>query len=339
MGPSSKPERASAATLPVADRRRVLLSLAATAAAAVRPAAAQPVRRLHFLVPAAVGGGWDQTARSVAAALTSERLVDSVTFEHISGDGGGRAIGHLVATGQRQHDTLMVASTPVVLRAVRGVHRTTYRDLTPIAAVIGDYAVIVVRGDSPYRDFKALAAAIRREPRRLRVAGGSVRGGMDHVIAARAFADGGAMDPKSLVYLPYDAGGAALNALLGGHIEVLATGLGELLEAQRQQGVRILAVTAAERVPQAPNVPTLRELGQDVTFVNWRGFFGPPQVPPATADAHAALLARLHALPAWADVRAQHAWQPLLYTRAEFAAFLADEEAIARRVLGSLGIA
>ena len=330
-------------TRPAVTRRRALVGLggvAATAAIAARgprPVSAQEVRRLHFLVPAAVGGGWDQTARAVAEALTRTGLVESATLEHVSGGGGARAISYLVATGQTQPQTLMVGSTPIVLRAVRGA-TPSYRELQPIAALIADYAVIAVSADSPHRDFAALAAAVRRAPASVRVAGGSVRAGMDHLLAAKTFALASGIDPKQLVYHPYDAGGAAFDAVRGGQAEVLSSGLGEVLAPATAGQLRVLAVTAAERVPEAANLPTLRELGHDLTFVNWRGFFAAPQTPQATADAHAALLGRLVQTPEWEAICTRNAWQTLYSPRAEFAAMLEAEEATARRTLGALGI-
>ena len=320
------------------SRRQALHGLGAGLLAAGVPVAVsgQERRRLHFLIPAASGGGWDQTARAVAESLTRTRLVDTVTFEHLSGEGGGRAIAYMVATAERQQGTLMVSSTPIVLRAVRGAAKSTYHELTPIAALIGDYAAIAVRSDSPHRDFASLAAAVKRDPSSTKVAGGSVRGGMDHLVAVRAFSLAAGVNPLNVVYYPYDADGEAFDALLAGQTEALATGLGELVASPRRGEIRILAISAPERVPEVPDAPTMRELGHDVTFVNWRGFFGPPNLPAAVAASHAGLLADLNRSPDWAEVRRRYAWQPLYHSGAEFAAFLAAEEATARQVLASL---
>jgi putative tricarboxylic transport membrane protein len=292
---------------------------------------------VHFLVPARVGGGWDQTARAVADAMTRSGLVDSATLEHVSGGGGAQAISYLLRTGATQPQTLMVSSTPIVLRAVRGA-TPSYKELQPIAAVIGDYSVIAVRANGPYRDFQSIVDTFRREPSRVRIAGDSLRGGMDHVLSALIFAPAAGVDPRQTVYLPYDAGGNAVTALLTDQVNVLSTGLGELMGSPQAQDIRILAVTAPERVPEAPNLPTLRELGHDVTFINWRGFFGAPQMPTATADAHAVLLGRMIETPVWEETRARYAWQTLYRPRAEFAAFLAQQEATAKRVLTDLGV-
>lgn len=322
-----------------ATRRRVLGGLAAGGAllTGAGRALAQAQSRLHFLVPARAGGGWDQTARAVADAMTKAKLVQSATLEHVSGGGGAKAISYLITTGATQQDTLMVGSTPIVLRAVRGA-TPSYHELQPIASLIGDYTVIAVRANGPFADFSSLVSAIRRDPSSVRVAGSSLRGGLDHVLAARAFSTAAGVEPREIVYLPYDAGGNAVTALLTDQVNVLSGGLGEILGSPEASQLRVIAVTAAERVPDAPNLPTLRELGYDVTFINWRGFFGAPQMPAATADAHAVLLGRLLETPAWETVRSRYAWQTLYRPRAEFGAFLAEQEATAKRVLAALDI-
>lgn len=321
-------------------RRRALAGLGALGALAATPrlARAQAPERLHFLVPAAAGGGWDRTARAVADGLTRAGLVRGVTLEHVSGGGGAKAIGYLVATGERQHATLLVTSTPIVLRAVRGA-TPSYRELTPIAAVSGDYAAFAVRRDSPRGDFAGVAAAIRSNPAGLRIAGGSVKGGIDHLLVARTFNTASGADPRQLVYFPYDADGSALDALLTGQVNLLSAGLGQLLASPHRADFRILATTAPARLPEAAEVPTLRELGHDVTFVNWHGFFGPPQVPAATADAHAARLGRLLETAEWQAIRERHGWQSVFRPRADFATFLAAEERLARATLERLDLA
>ncbi len=330
------------ASPPAASRRHLLAGLGAGAAVLAglpRHGRGQTTDRLHFLVPAGVGGGWDQTARAVAEAMTRAGLVQSATLEHVSGGGGARAIGYLVATGQNQAQTLMVSSTPIVLRAVRGA-TPSYRELLPVASVIGDYAVIAVRADSPYHDFASLAAAVRRSPDDVWIAGGSVRGGMDHLLAARMFNAAAGVDPKAVRYLPYDAGGAAMEALLTlPQVDALSTGLGEVLERPERSALRVLAVTAPERLPEVPGAPTLRELGHDITFVNWRGFFAAPQLPASTADRYADLLGRLVETPEWDAVRSRHGWQSLYRARADFQTFLQAEEATAQAYLAALDLA
>ena len=74
------------------------------------------IKKIHFLIPGGAGGGWDGTARGTGEALTKAGLIDSATFENMSGGGGGKAIGYLIENSKSNHGTLMVNSTPIVIR-------------------------------------------------------------------------------------------------------------------------------------------------------------------------------------------------------------------------------
>ncbi|MGB0733685.1 MAG: tripartite tricarboxylate transporter substrate binding protein, partial [Pontibacterium sp.] len=162
--------------------------------------AAPVVDEVHFLIPGGAGGGWDGTARGTGEALTNAKLVGTASYENMSGGGGGKAIAHLIETAAQQQDTLMVNSTPIVIRSLTGVFPFSFRDLTPIAAVIGDYGAFVVRADSEYTTFKDAVDAFLKNPRSVKVAGGSARGSMDHLVAAMAFKAAGG-DPRAVKYV------------------------------------------------------------------------------------------------------------------------------------------
>ncbi|MBT4160177.1 MAG: tripartite tricarboxylate transporter substrate binding protein, partial [Gammaproteobacteria bacterium] len=116
---------------------------------------AEPVLmdKVHFLIPAGPGGGWDGTARGVGEALVKSGLVTDVRFENLSGGGGGRAIAKLIETASRQQHTLLISSTPIVVRSLQGIFPQSFRDLEVIASVIADYTAIAVRKDSPIATF------------------------------------------------------------------------------------------------------------------------------------------------------------------------------------------
>ncbi len=234
-------------------------------------------------------------------------------------------MAHLIATAQRQQGTLMVSSTPIVLSSLRGRMAQSWRDLTPIAAVIGDYITFVVRRDSEWRSWGQVVTALSEDPRSLKFAGGSVLGGTDHLVTALAWQASG-LDPKGLAYVPYDAGGKAMAALLSGETPLLTTGLGEAIEAWRAGLVHILAITAAERSPEAPEVPTLGELGADLQFVNWRGFFAAPGLEAQQIAARVDLLERMLSTPEWEEVRRRNGWVEIFRSGHEFTAYLEAQE-------------
>ena len=294
------------------------------------------VEEIHFLIPGGAGGGWDGTARGVGKALLDSKLLGQASFENMSGGGGGKALNHLISTANRQQNTMLVNSTPIIIRSLTGVFPQSFRDLTPIAAVIADYAAIVVPKNSKYESLKDLIADFNQDPRSVKIAGGSVKGSMDHLVPAMIVKAAGG-DPLKLVYVPYDAGGKAMAGLLSGDTQALSTGFGEALGLAKQGEVRILAVTSAERREQAANVPTVKELGYDMEFANWRGFFGAPGLSEAKAQAFRDLLAKMYVTEEWKVIRDQRGWQDLYKPGAEFTAFLEGQEKAIGGMMRELG--
>lgn len=302
------------------------------------PALAEPeVDHIHFLVPGGAGGGWDGTARGVGQALTRSGLLGSASFQNMSGGGGGRAIAHLIETAPGQRETLMVNSIPIIVRSLRGTFTQSFRDLTPIAAVIGDYGAFVVTSDSDIGSFDEVIERFQADPRSVKIAGGSVRGSMDHLVAAQTFQAAGG-DPRRVVYVGYDGGGKAMAGLLTGETEILVTGVSETIDQHRSGRVRMLAVSAPERIPEIPDVPTLSELGIDVVFINWRGFFGPPGLPLEKQEAYQEMFAKMYETEEWAEVRARNGWTNLFRPGAAFTNYLQEQEAILSTLLVDLGL-
>lgn len=307
--------------------------LAALVCAMAATAAAQD---MHFIVPGGAGGGWDATARATGLVLRSEGMIETASFENVSGAGGGRAIGMLIETADHQSSTLMVNSTPIVVRSITQLFPFSFRDLTPIARVIGDYQVLAVRATSDMRNVGDLLTRFRNDPRSVKVAGGSVRGDLDHLVPALALRAAGE-DARKLAYVPYDAGGKALAGFLTGEGDVLSTSLSEVMEYYRTGSLRVIAVSAPGRIAAAPDIPTYIEQGIPFEFVNWRGFFAAPGLDGEQADRYSAMLGAMLQTPAWEQLRLRNGWQNLYLDRHEFTRFLDHQENDIRQLLLELG--
>ena len=294
------------------------------------------IKKIHFIIPGGAGGGWDGTARGTGEALTKAGLIDSATFENMSGGGGGKAIGYMIENSKSNHGTLMVNSTPIVIRSLTKVFPQNFRDLTLIAGTIGDYAALVVPANSPYKNFKDLVAAYKKNPEKVAIGGGSVPGSMDHLVPAMAFKAAGA-DPTKVKYIPFDAGGKAMAGLLSGEIDALSTGFSEAVSMANSGKVRIIAVTSEKRVDAAPNAPTLIEQGYDVTFVNWRGFFAAPDLPSNMRKAYIEVLGKMYKTPEWEKVRARNGWVNIHNPGDKFMVFLAEQEKVIGNLMRELG--
>ncbi|WP_020410096.1 tripartite tricarboxylate transporter substrate binding protein [Hahella ganghwensis] len=294
------------------------------------------VDELHILIPGGAGGGWDGTARGTGEALTKSGMVETVSYENMSGGGGGKAIAHLIETADQQDGTIMVNSTPIVVRSLTKVFPQSFRDLTPIAGIIADYQALIVTNDSRYKTWGDVVADLKKNPRSVKIAGGSSKGSLDHLVpAAAAKAEG--IDPRQIRYIPYDAGGKAMAALLSGETELLSTGLGEALEMARAGQVRILVNTAPARVKAAPDVPTLKELGNGTVFANWRGYFGAPGLAKDKVNEYAQLLEKVQGTSEWETVRARNGWVNDYKAPQDFYAFLEQQEEDLGALMRELG--
>ncbi len=286
---------------------------------------ASNAERLHIVIPGGAGGGWDSTARGVGEALSRSGLVDTLSYENMSGGSGSRAISYLIETAERQDNSLMISSSPIILSSLRGIFPYSFRDLTPIAAVIADYGAFVVRSDSVHQDWSSVVSSFLADPRSVKVAGGSARGSMDHLVAALAIkASGG--NPKALRYIPYNAGGQAMVGLLSGETQMLSTGLSEAIALANQGEVRILAMTAPHPLPDSPGISTLVEQGVEASFINWRGFFAAPNYPQERATFYIQQLGKMYSTPHWEDIRAARGWTNLFVSGEEFIQFLQEQE-------------
>lgn len=297
----------------------------------------QAMERIHFLIPGGAGGGWDTTARGTGEVLTRAGIVPKVSYENMSGGDGSKAIAHLIETAERQSDTLLVSSTPIVLKSLKNIFPQSYKDLTPIAAVIADYGAFVVKTDSKYTNWHQVIEDFKLNPRNVKVAGGSVIGGMDHVVAALAFKKSG-VDARKLRYIPYNAGAKAMVGLLSEETQLLSTGLSEAMSLAEQGEVRILAMTAAARLDHAPGIPTITEQGVDMEFTNWRGFFGVPNLPAKKLVEFQNFLTRMYKTPEWENVRKRRGWSNLYIAGDEFEAFLREQENEMAMLMADLGI-
>ncbi|MCO4846721.1 MAG: tripartite tricarboxylate transporter substrate binding protein [Yoonia sp.] len=294
------------------------------------------VDSIHFIIPGGAGGGWDGTARGTGEALTNAGLVGSASYENMSGGGGGVAIAYMIENAESNEGTLMVNSTPIVIRSLTGVFPQSFRDLTLVAGTIGDYAAIVVGKDSPLNSMADLVAAYDADPSATAIGGGSVPGGMDHLVAAMTMEAAG-KDALDVKYIPYDAGGKAMAALLSGEIAALSTGFSEAVDLANAGEVKIIGVTSPERIAAAPDAMTMVEQGIDTEFVNWRGFFGAPGLSAEKTAQYQAALEQMYDTPEWETVRARNGWVNIHNSGDDFRTFLEAQETAIGDLMKKLG--
>jgi tripartite-type tricarboxylate transporter receptor subunit TctC len=271
--------------------RRRLLKLLAAAPASVPPlladASAQssdwPRRNINIIVPFPPGGQGDLAARPVADALS--RTLGRAVFVENRGGAGGKIGNAFVARAEPDGYTLLctLSSLAVLPEADRLFNRPVayeVTDLAPIARLLADPTVLAVSTSSPWRTLEDFVADAKRAPGTIPY-GSSGSYGTLHV-AMEMFATEAGI---KLLHVPYSGGGPALNALLGGNVQALASAPGVLKPQVDAGAVRILANWGAERVPSFPEVKTFKELGYpNVEFYIWAGLFAPKATPVDVID-------------------------------------------------------
>ena len=312
-------------TWTIARRAFIAAALATGIAGPAVAGGHQVVDSIHFLIPGGAGGGWDGTARGTGEALTKAGLVGKASYENMSGGGGGKAIGYLIENAASNHGTLMVNSTPIVIRSLTGVFPHNFRDLTLVSGTIGDYAALVVPANSSIKSMGDLISAYKANPSDVAIGGGSVPGGMDHLVAAMVMQAAGA-NPTEVKYVAYDAGGKAMAALLSGEIKALSTGFSEAVAMAKAGEANIIGVTSNDRVGAFPDAQTMKEQGIDTYFVNWRGFFAAPGLPQDKLDAYQKAIAKMYDTPEWEEVRARNGWENIHNPGSDFMTFLEAQE-------------
>ena len=293
--------------------------------------------RLHLLIPAGPGGGLDSTARAIGESLIKLKTSYKVTYENRTGGGGGKAMSYFVNSKKDFKNTLLVNSTPILIRSIQGVFKQSYQDLVPIAALISDPAVIAVREDSKYSDLNSIISELRKTNKKVLVGGGSVKGSLDHIALALLLTE--SKIPFNIArYIPYDGGGKALIGLLSSEVDVLVSGLGETINQHRSKSVRILGVSSVERINELPEVPTFKELEIDLVFSNWRGLFASSSTAKQDINRAKALIRELVSSPEWQNQLIRYGWEPFYLEGAQFESFLKTQEDVLRETLTDLGL-
>jgi putative tricarboxylic transport membrane protein len=212
----------------------------------------------------------------------------------------------------------------------------TLTDTTPIARLTQETEIVVVGKDSPLRTFDDLVATWKADPGAVPVGGGSSPGGPDH-LAPMLMAEGAGIDPRTVNYVSYDGGGELLAAVLGGKVAFGVSGLSEYADQIEAGELRVLAVTAAQRVPGV-DAPTLKEAGVNVEFANWRGIVAPPGLSDEGRAELVAAFTSLRESPEWKDALERNGWQDAFLPGDDFAAFLHSENDRVAGVLRNLGL-
>jgi tripartite-type tricarboxylate transporter receptor subunit TctC len=246
----------------------------------VAPAAADdyPSRPITIVAPFPPGGVADLTARPVGAAM-EKVLKNPVGVVNKTGAAG--AVGmQYVATSKPDGYTLLLAlsSISIIPEADKLFDRPpafTVDQFAPIALISADPTILVVRTESPWKTAKELIDDAKKRPGQISFSSSGVYGTLHMAMELFSHAAG-----IKLRHVPFGGAGPALNALLGGHVDALASGPSVVIPQIKAGKLRPLAGWGDKRVAALPDVPTFKELGYpDAEFYIWAGLFAPKGTP------------------------------------------------------------
>ena len=286
-----------------------------------------------IMAPAAPGGGWDQTARSIQEALTAEGISGNVQVTNVPGAGGTIGLAQFATQEDGNANALIVGGYVMVGAILTNASPVTLDNITPIARLIGESDVLVVPANSELQSMDDLVAKLKADPGSVSWAGGSA-GGVDHIIAG-LIAKAVGVDPTQVNYIAYSGGGEALAAVLGGQVTVGISGYGEF-ESQIAAGeLRALAMSGENEMD---GIPTLSETGVDVTVENWRMIAAAPGITDEQKAAVTADIKKMTESATWKSILETKGWVNMYLDGEAFDTQLDADIASTTTVLKDIGL-
>jgi tripartite-type tricarboxylate transporter receptor subunit TctC len=288
-----------------------------------RPSVAQDfsARPIRIIVGLVAGGATDVTARIVAQKLT-DSLHTNVYVDNRPGGIFLPATRELINADPDGHTLLMISTSNVVTQPLHADYPIDLRTLTPVTEVSDGPLILVVRKDLPIKSVAELIAFAKQNPGRLTFGSGGGTGSSLYLAAELLRLKTGI----AFQHVPYRGAAAALNDLLGAHIDAMFDAMPVMSQQAKAGNVTPLAVTSRTRSPVLPDVPTMIEAGlKDVEVVNYFALFAPPKTPPAIAQRLRDEIARAVTTPDMMAKFAEQGMAPVASQPGDFANHLAAE--------------
>src|SRR5215831_2654678 len=237
-----------------------------------------PTKPIDLVVPYGPGGSHDLTARALAS-VAHQYLGQPLLVELKAGGGGAVGSQYVIRAKPDGYTLMLGGSGPNTIFALVQKAPIGPDQFIPIARINYSPAVFAVQAQAPWKTFRDVIDHMKKNPGKFNFANTGTWGAGDFPMRMVARAAG-------IEYnnIPYDGGGPALLAVLGGHAEASFLFSAQLLPHLGAGKMRALAVTDSKRMPQLPAVPTLQEEGVDVVFTQWRGVAAPRGTPAAVVD-------------------------------------------------------
>lgn len=318
----------------------VLAGIATAGAAHAAPSLPwQPTKAVEFITPGGAGGGQDRTARVIMDVLSSRGLVKTpMSLVNRTGGGGNLAYIYLNQfTGDAHY--LATATASLLTNNVLGLSLINYTHFTPLSVLYGEFIGFAVKSDGPFKTGKDIIARMRSAPESVTFAFGTAIGNANHIAIALVLRAAG-IDPTRMKVVVYKASIDATTALMGGHVDVVATPTSTYLPVLDSGKIRVAAVAAPQRVSgRFGDVPTWREQGVDVVMPSFRMFIGPNALTPQQVQFWDHAFATLAKSEEWKKELAANEWRDQYMNSASSRRFLDARYDEYRKILTELKLA
>jgi putative tricarboxylic transport membrane protein len=300
--------------------------------AALSPAFA--LDQVKFMIGANPGGGYDQTGRSLGAAMVAAGQAKAITYENKPGAGGVIGLTQFVNTEKSNPAALVVTGAVMVGAIETNKPPVTLKNATPIARLFADTMVLVVPVTSPIQNMKDLVTLFKTNPGAVSWGGGS-KGSIDHILTGLIAKDVG-VDPVKVNYIPFAGGGEAKAAILGSQVTVGIAGVSEFLADIDAGKMRALGISSNFKLR---NFTTLKDQGINVEIYNWRGVYGAPGISPEQRKLLIESVVKATEHASWKETLKRNEWGAFLLTGDDFGKFVEAESVRLGATLKELGVA
>ena len=295
----------------------------------------KPTRPVEVVVHTGPGGGSDVLARAVAVMVEKEKLLP-VRMQVVNKPGGnGTVAAAYLAEKKGDQNTIGFFTGNWLTNPLISAEATvSIKDLTPIARLVLEPAVIAVKADAPYKTLTEFIDAAKKNPGQLKQSGGSITS-RDNVVRQLLQKSTGAR----WSFISFPGGGERIAALLGGHVNLMVIEPEEAGEHIRAGNMRVLAQVSERRLAGFPNVPTLKEAGFDVPVVpQVRGVAAPPGIPKENIEYWQELFRKLAQTATWKKYVADNQFEDGYQNSVELVKFMDSFTDRMREILRDAGV-
>jgi putative tricarboxylic transport membrane protein len=316
------------------SKSKLLLAIVACMLASHVTAQSYPSRPLELVAHSAPGAGNDRVARILAEILVQEKLVNNqpVSVSNRTGGAGTVAYNYIKSRKGDPHVILTGVSNTLLSASLRPEFNVSLDQFHLLAMFARDPQAVIVAADSPWRTFKDLIDAAKKDPGSLVASIGSPTSAGRMLLWSIEQETGTRFKVVSM-----KGGADALISVMGGHTHFSTENISEGMSALEAKKLRVLAVSTVQRMAVVPDTPTLKELGYNIHIGSARGFAMGAGVPRETAAHMEAILQRVYNSAAWKAHAAANHYENVWMGSAEFTQYFNQRQEWVRNFLKSIG--